>query len=961
MLKTASGARGLETPARGGLAAAGAECESAGRAGANWLARIAVRLGAPRASFEFGQLGLLVAIMATVALVSGAAALMVLYGVSLGEERTRLIEIGQSHARLIQAMVRHETSERHDPESVRETVVTQLQEALEAAHDGYKLADVLVFRQHGDAITLVVSRGLPENRPLSWERSGYAELVRRALAGVTGTMVISDESGRSLLAAYQPVDLPGHALIAEIDIAALRRPFLEAALVALAASLLIIGVATSFFISASQPMIRRLRESETRARAQLQELKAVYRTAPIGLALLGRDYKLKKANQYLCDIVGYSGNELRHLDMLEITHPDDVEANRELRGALLSGRIDHFRMEKRYIHKDGRPVWVNLSVAAQRVDGAHANFIAVMEDITQRKLAEAQLFHERELAVVTLHSIGDGVITTTAHGIIDYLNPVAEVLTGWSIEEARGRPLRTVFNVIDEHTGAPAADMVFRCIAERRSIILPTGVVLVDRQGREYEIEDAVAPLCGLAGEVLGAVIVFKDVTQSRRMAQQLAYEATHDPLTGLFNRREFEERLEAAVTSARHDGEEHALCYIDLDQFKVINDSAGHAAGDALLASVRSALAGRFRDGDTLARLGGDEFVVLLDRCRLREAVRVAEGIVSAFREWRFTWGETTFQIGASVGVVAVTAASASAGEVLSQADVACDEAKQKGRGRVQVYRREGNEPSQRHAEILVAATLRDALDQQRFTFVCQPIVSLSADRAAEPTHFEVLLRLIGRDQTYLPPAAFIPAAERFGVMSDIDRWVVQTTFRRYMGALEPAHGPTMSINISGDALNQPDFTAYVLETFAATGMLAERVCFEITETAAIQNFDHAAQFCDQVRRLGCRVALDDFGSGLSSFKYLQSLSADFIKIDGSFVRNMISSSRDGAVVAAVNDIGHKLGMVTVAEYACTETLVSTLHSLGVDYAQGDAMGGTVPIEVMLERYGKSEPALIA
>ena len=388
-------------------------------------------------------------------------------------------------------------------------------------------------------------------------------------------------------------------------------------------------------------------------------------------------------------------------------------------------------------------------------------------------------------------------------------------------------------------------------------------------------------------------------------------------------------------MASARRHGLEHALCYFDLDQFKLVNDTAGHAAGDALLTQVKGLLAGKFRDRDTLARLGGDEFALLLDNCRQDEACRIAAIIVAAFREWRFVWKNRTFQVGASAGVAAISRSCESAAQALSQADVACYTAKENCRNRVHVYRGDGVKPSSHHARMMLAATLNDALNENRFRLFAQPIVPLK-DGEAGPMRHEVLLRLKDETGTIILPNTFIPAAERYGMMARIDRWVIEKALRT-SAALRGAQADTeLSLNLSGDSLSSDDLADFVLHAFRANGILPEAICFEITETAAIRNLDNALKFIGEMRRHGSRIALDDFGSGQSSFHYLRTLPADYLKIDGAFVRDISEDKQNEAVVAAINEVGHKLGIATIAEYVQDLPTADRLRQIGVDYAQG-------------------------
>ena len=565
-------------------------------------------------------------------------------------------------------------------------------------------------------------------------------------------------------------------------------------------------------------------------------------------------------------------------------------------------------------------------------------------DITKSKRAEAAPFAKNERAEVTLHSIGDAVITTDGEGIVDYLNPVAEALTGWSSGEAKGLALDRVFRIIEEETREPAANPVIRCLEEGQTLGLTARSVLIGRSGQEYPIENSVAPIRGRDGRVLGVVLVFHDVTETRRMARQMAHEATHDALTDLVNRREFERRLERALASAKQYGSRHALCYLDLDQFKLVNDTAGHAAGDELLKQVRGLLSGKFRERDTLARLGGDEFGLLLDNCSLQEALKISDIIVGTFRDCTFIWQGRTFRIGVSIGLVPVTADAENAAQILSQADVACYTAKELGRNRVHVYRREGAESPGTHIQILRAATLRDALEQDRFRLYCQPIVPLSPDSDV-PVRFEFLLRLLDADGELVWPRAFIPAAERYGLMRAIDRWVIRTAFRHCAERFSDFSRAEIAINISGNSLDDHSLLGFVREQFAEFALPPDRVCFEITETAAFHNLSQTAAFISGIKESGSRLALDDFGRGMSSFNYLKSLPIDYLKIDGGFVRDMMVSTVDHDLVEAINEVGHIMGIKTIAEYAHSAAIVERLKELGVDCAQGDAIGLPVPL----------------
>jgi diguanylate cyclase (GGDEF)-like protein/PAS domain S-box-containing protein len=567
----------------------------------------------------------------------------------------------------------------------------------------------------------------------------------------------------------------------------------------------------------------------------------------------------------------------------------------------------------------------------------------VARDITDLKEIETALFEEKERALVTLHSIGDGVITTNANTGIEYMNPVAERLTGWSGDQALGRPLASVFTIIEETSGRPLLDPGGPDPQSRTGAWPLSPAVLVHRSGREYAIEHSASPIRGRDGKFRGAVLVFRDVTERRRMARQLEHDATHDPLTGLINRREFERRLENAVMSARRSGAQHVLCYLDLDQFKLVNDTVGHVAGDELLRQVQGLLVGSFRERDTFARLGGDEFGLLLNNCPAEEALAIAEIIVSTFREFQFQWEGRSFQVGASIGVVPITAAIGSATEALSQADVACYAAKDQGGAQVHVYRNDGSTKSRSHHQMILASGLRSALESNGFCLYRQPVFEVSR-RGDVPVQYEILLRLKDGDRIVLPEEFIVPA-ERYGLMAAIDRWVIREAVTFLKESDGGAGGLEFAINLSGNSLNDDGLLEFLDVHVIDAAAVPARICFEITETAAIRNIGKTVLALEEIKLRGFRLALDDFGSGLSSFKYLKCLPVDYLKIDGSFVQEMAENPVDLHMVEAINEVAHVLGMRTIAECVEDARALDYLSDLGVDMAQGFALGVPAPL----------------
>ena len=578
-------------------------------------------------------------------------------------------------------------------------------------------------------------------------------------------------------------------------------------------------------------------------------------------------------------------------------------------------------------------------VVGLALSGAVVVALLVARDV---KRTERELYLEKELAQVTLHSIGDGVITTDANARVEYLNPVAEQYTGWSTAEARDRLLVEIFRVIDERTGNTFDPLGPPPKSSGEGGAAAPLVRLIDRHGRECPIRYSHAPIRSREGEALGLIVVFHDVSQMRAMAQQLLWQASHDALTGLVNRREFERRLGELIETARTQRREHALLFMDLDNFKTVNDTCGHAAGDELLRQLTSVMLSRMRGSDTLARLGGDEFGGLLESCPPEQALRIAHALRETVREFRFVWEDKTFSVGVSIGLVPITAETGSVSRVLSLADACCYEAKNKGRDRVQVYRPAEDEVSGKNTELQMVSQISQAFELGRFRLYRQAIVPLGAGAPQHPS-YEVLVRMIDRAGSLVPATGFVPAAERYNLLTSIERWVVSSLVE-YLhnqwnaGAIprEPTERGWYSVNLSGTSINDkslPDFLRNLLTRYRLPPGL---LCFEITETTAISNLNTAAELMHELKEMGCRFALDDFGTGMSSFVYLKYLPVDVLKIPGTFIADMAADPVDYAIVDAINRISHILGIQTVAEAVEDGETLAKIRALNVNYAQG-------------------------
>ncbi|MCP3690272.1 MAG: EAL domain-containing protein [Gammaproteobacteria bacterium] len=576
----------------------------------------------------------------------------------------------------------------------------------------------------------------------------------------------------------------------------------------------------------------------------------------------------------------------------------------------------------------------------------------------ERKLAVSETMTEKDRAQITLHSIGDGVITTDTSGCIEYMNPVAESLTGWRHQQSTGMSIEAILHLEDEVTGRVIPNPTHHCLSAKRIISPKTDNVLVSRSGERFSIQGTAAPMFDSKGNSIGVVLVFKDVTDSRRMQKMMVHQATHDPLTDLVNRSEFEERLTKAIINAQNLKNDQALLFLDLDQFKIVNDAAGHVAGDELLRQVSTLLASQLRRRDTLARLGGDEFCILLESCPLHKAKRVADILIDAIREYRFIWEDKTYRIGVSIGVVAITPNSGDKNELMTRADRACYAAKDLGRSQSYVFSEQDLSSEEQEVNVIQRGDLEEAVAGGRFQLLYQPILPLSEVNTNLHTRAEVLLRLLDSSDVHIPPGTFIPAASRYGLMPQIDRWVISKVLEEYTYIFIQNPDMVLSLNLSAQTLADDSMIDYVIKLFEQTVVSPSQVCFEITEAVLLNNFTSASAFIQQVGSYGCAITLDDFGSGLSSFSSLKSLKVDFIKIDGALIRDVMDDVVDRAMIESINTMAHLLGIKTVAGCVESEAIVQELTIIGLDYCQGYHLSEPVAMDVFTNLQASSSGA---
>ena len=649
-------------------------------------------------------------------------------------------------------------------------------------------------------------------------------------------------------------------------------------------------------------------------------------------ALLGKSRGAELQGKLLIDLVPREYASLLNTHVYRSLQDESVPDRLELELHPRTGQIAQVELSQQRIEYQGRPV-----------------LLLTLVEMTPRRAppTNKESSASRSTAWETLDSLSEAVISTNALGNIEYVNRAAEQLLAVNIVDTLGKSFSEFVSLIDENDRHPLADPVKHCLASGSRVTAGRRSLMLGRDGaEERSVDVSVSPLRNAYGEQVGTVATLRDVSELRGLTRQMSYQATHDALTGLFNRHEFERHTRDAIESAQTDKTHHALCYLDLDRFKQVNDTAGHVAGDGLLSEVAALIKTAVRDSDVVGRLGGDEFGLILKGCPLEKATHIAEEVVRKISEFHFVWKDRIFVIGVSIGLVELSPESGSLEEVMAASDSACYVAKRRG-NHVHVYSAHDEAAARQRGEIHWLQRLQIALKEQQFELMVQPIVAVSAELRNNGPALEVLLRM--HDDHIpegIPPTEFLRAAERYRLMMEVDRWVVQTSFTALgRGNIRLPTGRTLAINLSGQTLADPTFLEYVVECLDRSGVAPRQICFEVTEQAVMTNIEQARRFIGVLHGMGCRFALDDFGRGLSSFGNLKHLAIDYLKIDGSFIRNLATDTVNQAMVAAMVKLARTLNFKIIAEQVEDRASLDAAREMGVDFVQGFELARPQPL----------------
>jgi diguanylate cyclase (GGDEF)-like protein/PAS domain S-box-containing protein len=654
------------------------------------------------------------------------------------------------------------------------------------------------------------------------------------------------------------------------------------------------------------------------------------------------------ANSRFLTVLGLNAAEVIGKPLTEFVGKEYVELVDNNLRRRLNGEPAAERYEVELVGAHGEVTRVELSSTVIDSAGEPALLLTALEMMPEASTSSV-LPTEQPRAIATLDAMGESVITVDAEGRIDYINLSAEMLLSQPRAQILGKSFPDVASLVDEADRRSLGDPVRMALTSGGRVSMGRRAVLVPVNGAaERSVELSVSPLTSDTKEVLGLVLVLHDTSELRGLTRQMTYQASHDALTGLVNRREFERRLQEAMDSAQTGDAAHALCYLDLDRFKVVNDTCGHTAGDNMLREVASIIKEAVRDSDTVGRIGGDEFALLLVGCPLEKARQIADDVVRSVADYRFVWKDKIFNIGVSIGLVEIGRGGGAIEDLMNSADSACYVAKKQGGVHVHVYSAREEANARHSGEIHWLQKLQGALRDNKFELYYQPIVHARAGAVRGPA-LEVFVRMESENGQPGPPTAeFIRAAERYRLMPHVDRWVVQAVLSALgRGGMKLSEGRSVAINIAGQTLGDSEFLEFVVDCFDHTGASPSDICFEVTESSVVANLDHARRFIAVLHGMGCEFALDDFGSGLSSFSTLKTLPMDYLKIDGSFIRNLAVDTVNQAMVAAMVELSRSLNFRVVAEQVEDQPSFDAAKGMGIDFFQGFIIGRPQPLSV--------------
>ena len=648
------------------------------------------------------------------------------------------------------------------------------------------------------------------------------------------------------------------------------------------------------------------------------------------------DEKILLANDAAASLIGVEASQLVGRDVIDLVKPAYRALFRKQVTQRLGGEAAPRRIEMQLINGNQTGLWVEAQSSTIEFRGRRA-ILTVARDVSHRKSLEVSLSRSKRQAQYTLESIAEGVITTDNDGRIDYMNLAAETLIGTNRDAAAGHRISELFSLVDDADRRPLGDPVERCLAMRRRVNMGRRAVMVTVDGEhEHSVELTASPVRGPSNSISGAVVVFHDVSELRGLTRKMSYQATHDPLTGLINRREFERRLDEAMDTAHAEESVHMLFYMDLDRFKAVNDSCGHIAGDNMLREVAALIKDEVRDSDFVGRLGGDEFGALLIGCPIDKARQIATDICNAIADYRFVWKDKIFNIGISIGLVEISHASGTLQDVMSAADSACYVAKQAGRGQVHVYSARDEAVARERGDIQWLRHLQTALHEDSFELAVQPIIAMRG-RAESGPAVEVLIRMDDGLGRATESAEFLRPAERYQMMPQIDRWVVNATLAAISGGeIKLPANRSCAINLSGQTLGDESFLGFVVDALDRSGVSPSSICFEVTEGAILSKVQQAQRFIEVLHGIGCEFSLDDFGSGLGSFSSLKHLPIDYLKIDGTYTRNLQTDLVNQEMVNAMIKLARTMEFQIVAEQVEHQEDFDWLREVGVDFVQG-------------------------